>query len=113
MKNLVIQHTEGSDPPKFQVIRPNPFLASDSVAVTPPNKFPVEGRPNSNLLQELQWYLEEFLDYPFHPATDHASQSRNQKPYQEHAWNETNYSKTNPTPKPVRTFINTSATKPP
>jgi len=32
----------------------------------------VEGHPNSPLMRELRWYLEQFLDYPFHPETDHA-----------------------------------------
>jgi tetratricopeptide (TPR) repeat protein len=32
----------------------------------------VTGRSNSNLLSELRWYQEDFLDYPFHPETDHA-----------------------------------------
>jgi hypothetical protein len=37
-----------------------------------PHGFSVEGRPNSDLLRELQWYLETFLDYPFPPEIDHA-----------------------------------------
>ncbi len=32
----------------------------------------MEGRPNSNLMEELRWYLEKFLEYPFPPETDHA-----------------------------------------
>ena len=32
----------------------------------------MEGRPNSDLMRELRWYLEEFLDYPFPPETDRA-----------------------------------------
>ena len=38
----------------------------------PARCFPVENRPNSDLMSELQWYLESFLDYPFPPETEHA-----------------------------------------
>ena len=38
-----------------------------------PFGFPVEGRPDSDLMHELQWYLEKFLEYPFSPETDHAA----------------------------------------
>ena len=41
----------------------------DAVTVPSPYEFPVEGQPNSNLMLELRWYLEDFLDYPFHPET--------------------------------------------
>jgi len=41
----------------------------DAVTVPSPYEFPVEGQPNSNLMRELRWYLEDFLDYPFHPET--------------------------------------------
>lgn len=34
--------------------------------------FEVDGRPESNLLPELRWYLEHFLEYPFSPETEHA-----------------------------------------
>ena len=37
-----------------------------------PVGFPVQGRPNSDLMAELRWYLEIFLDHPFHPFTDRA-----------------------------------------
>jgi hypothetical protein len=42
------------------------------VKLPSPHGFPVKGRPNSDLLRELQWYLETFLDYPFPPEIDHA-----------------------------------------
>jgi hypothetical protein len=45
---------------------------TERVSPPSPHGFPVEGRPNSDLLRELQWYLETFLDYPFPPETDHA-----------------------------------------
>src|SRR5947209_533106 len=34
--------------------------------------YPVEGRPDSDLMRELRGYLESFLNYPFPPETDHA-----------------------------------------
>jgi hypothetical protein len=40
--------------------------------VVSPIGFPVEGRPDSDLIRELRWYLESFLGYPFPPETEHA-----------------------------------------
>jgi tetratricopeptide (TPR) repeat protein len=69
---LRIAHLPGSNPIAFQIVR-----LSDGKTTTPsspvsPVGFPVEGRPNSDLLRELRWYLETFLEYPFPPVTDHA-----------------------------------------
>ena len=71
MHTLVLRHVADSDPPRFQVTRPG-GRATSALAVVPPTGFPVEGRPGSDLLKELQWYLETFLDYPFSPETEHA-----------------------------------------
>jgi hypothetical protein len=68
--NLVIQQVPGAA--EFQVTRTHPFKTSKPVTVPSPYNYPVEGRPNSNLMVELQWYLEKFLDYPFSPETNHA-----------------------------------------
>ena len=66
---LIIRHN--SETSTFQVVRlrdakttPNP------VEIPAPGVFAVEGRPNSSLSMELRWYLERFLDFPFHPDTD-------------------------------------------
>jgi len=32
----------------------------------------VEAQPDTNLMRELRWYLERFLDYPFDPELAHA-----------------------------------------
>src|ERR1035441_8854973 len=68
--NLVIQQVPGEA--EFQVTRTHPFKTSKPVTIPSPYTYPVEGRPNSNLMVELQWYLEKFLEYPFPPETDHA-----------------------------------------
>jgi hypothetical protein len=70
---LRIAHVPDSDPTAFQVVRVADGKTTP-VPVSPPSPvgFPVAGRPNSDLLQELQWYLETFLDYPFPPEIDHA-----------------------------------------
>lgn len=68
---LIVRHLPSTDPVSFQVAR-HDGQVSQPVAVPSPFEFPVEGRPASNLMQELQWYLETFLDYPFPPDTDHA-----------------------------------------
>lgn len=72
--NLVIQQVSppGVSVAQFQVTRADPFRQSKPVEISSPYKWPVEGRPDSNLMAELQWYLERFLGYPFPPETDHA-----------------------------------------
>ena len=55
----------------FQVIDPAGKQVGD-VDLPAPESQMVEDLPQSNLLRELAWYLEEFLDYPFEPVTDRA-----------------------------------------
>ena len=69
---LVIRHIPDSDPASFQVVRLRDGKTAEPASPASPHGFPVEGRPNSDLVNELQWYLETFLDYPFPPETDHA-----------------------------------------
>lgn len=71
-QTLTIKHVAGSDPAPFLVVRQRDSKTSQPISVVSPVGFPVEGRPNSDLLRELQWYLETFLDYPFSPETEHA-----------------------------------------
>ena len=71
MHTLIIQHLPSTDPPQFQVVRGD-HKTSEPVLVAAPLGFPVTGRPESDLVREMQWYLEEFLDYPFPPNTDRA-----------------------------------------
>ncbi len=74
MNTLIISHIPESDPPQFQVdrIAREDHKSSEPARVVSPFGFPVEGRPDSDLMQELRWYLEDFLEYPFPPNTDHA-----------------------------------------
>ena len=69
---LAIEHVEGSSPATFKLTRLEEGKSLSPVAIGSPYEFPAEGRPNSLLMRELRWYLEQFLDYPFHPETDHA-----------------------------------------
>lgn len=71
-KTLAIRHIPGSEPPQFQVVRLSDGKSTHPATLPSPFGFPVEGRPNSDLMRELQWYLETFLDYPFPPEIDHA-----------------------------------------
>ena len=71
LHTLVIRHMPDSDPPEFQVAREDQ-KTSEPAQVVSPFGFPVEGRPKSGLMRELRWYLEDFLEYPFPPNTDHA-----------------------------------------
>ena len=72
METLVIRHLDGSSPPQFQVVRLPDGKTTEAVEVPSPFGSPMEGRPQSNLMAELRWYLERFLDYPFPPETDRA-----------------------------------------
>jgi CHAT domain/Tetratricopeptide repeat/NACHT domain len=68
--SLVIRHIGQNN---FSVIRLRDGKSSDSVELTAPDAITVQGRPNSNLLRDLRWYLEQFLGYPFEPNTELAS----------------------------------------
>ena len=70
--SLVIRHLPGTNPPSFQIVRLTDGKSSQPSSPLPPFGFPVESRPDSDLMRELQWYLEAFLDYPFPPDTDRA-----------------------------------------
>ncbi|NQS97895.1 MAG: tetratricopeptide repeat protein [candidate division Zixibacteria bacterium] len=68
---LIIRHIPDSEAAKFQVEGPG-GKAAKPVELQQPFGFPVKGRPESGLMRELQWYLEEFLSYPYPPNTDRA-----------------------------------------
>ena len=55
---------------RFAVTRLDDGKSSSPVQLVPPDTVTVDGRPDSHLLQDLRWYLERFLDYPFEPHTD-------------------------------------------
>ena len=67
MQHLTIRRTEEG---QFQALSGDRF--TDSIEVASPHGFAVAGRPDSDLVRELRWYLEEFLDYPFDPNLDRA-----------------------------------------
>jgi hypothetical protein len=71
MQALFITHVESTDPAQFQVERTGGRRSAPTVVPSPVG-FPVEGRPGSDLLRELRWYLESFLEYPFSPEVEHA-----------------------------------------
>jgi tetratricopeptide (TPR) repeat protein len=54
---------------RFSVTRARDNKAADPVTVPSPVGFPVEGQSVHDLMQELRWYLESFLRYPFPPET--------------------------------------------
>ncbi|WP_433971413.1 tetratricopeptide repeat protein [Tunturiibacter lichenicola] len=69
---MTIKHDDGSSPPTFTLIRLPDGRSALPVVIPSPYDFPVEGQPNSDLMRELRWYLEKFLNYPFDPETVHA-----------------------------------------
>jgi tetratricopeptide (TPR) repeat protein len=75
VSTLTIRHVVGSNPPAFQVVHQD-GRAAGPFEIESPTDRQVEGRPTSNLLGELRWYLETFLDYPFPPETEHVERVR-------------------------------------
>ena len=71
MPTVVIRHIPKSDPPQFQVVCASTNRASQPYTVPTPFGYPVQYRPDG-LMAELQWYLEKFLNYPYHPETERA-----------------------------------------
>ena len=69
---LSIEHMGESAPATFKLTRLSDGKSLMPVAISSPYQFPVENQLNSNLMRELRWCLEHFLDYPFHPETLHA-----------------------------------------
>lgn len=68
--NLVVRHIKTEEEFTFQVENPSNMKTGVPAVIAAPDQLIVEGRQNSNLLQDLRWYLENFLDYPFSPNTD-------------------------------------------
>ena len=69
---LIVRHLPKSEPSAFQLARLSDGKTTEPVEVPSPFLFPVDGRSGSNLMHEMRWYLEDFLDYPFPPETDRA-----------------------------------------
>jgi tetratricopeptide (TPR) repeat protein len=67
---LQILHCPEQGPHSFRLWRGEGL--SPIVRLPSPFDQPVSGLPDSNLMRELRWYLEEFLDYPFPPETGRA-----------------------------------------
>ncbi|MEZ6129191.1 MAG: tetratricopeptide repeat protein [Planctomycetaceae bacterium] len=76
MSRLVVRHVDDSYPPSFRIVRLSDGKDVGPVEVPSPVGFPVEGMPNSDLMKELRWYLEVYLDYPFPPFTNRAERIR-------------------------------------
>ncbi|MCP4109649.1 MAG: tetratricopeptide repeat protein [Desulfobacteraceae bacterium] len=73
---LIIRHVS-SGPDTFEVMRLKDGKRTPKPAeIRAPDLLKVEGRPNSSLSTDLRWYLENFLDYPFHPDTEIAERVR-------------------------------------
>jgi hypothetical protein len=73
---LRIAHVPDSNPPRFRVLRASDLKEAEAVELTPPVEVSVEGR-EEGLPRQLQWYLEEFLSYPFSPRTEQAERVLN------------------------------------
>ncbi len=70
-KTLDIRHQPGEGGATFTIARLSDGKAGPPQSLPSPWEFPVEGC-HDPLMKELRWYLEEFLDYPFPPRTEHA-----------------------------------------
>lgn len=59
------KHADGQQY-SFRVECQNNGRCGDETTMTAPDGFHLEDYPESNFSQDLHWYLEEYLDYPFH-----------------------------------------------
>ncbi len=66
---LEIRHSPEHGPHAFRVVGSPDEQQGPVVEIASPFTHPVAGLPESNLMRELRWYLEDFLDYPFPPET--------------------------------------------
>jgi tetratricopeptide (TPR) repeat protein len=74
MTSLIITHISANGAlPRFEVVRRRDNKRAPAVEVASPYCFPVKDRPNDNLMSQLAWYLERFLEYPFSPRTEQAA----------------------------------------
>jgi CHAT domain-containing protein/NB-ARC domain-containing protein len=65
---LTIRHQgENNGQVQFVVTRLSDGKTSEPVSLTAPDKITLPNRGNSHLANDLRWYLERFLDYPFEP----------------------------------------------
>lgn len=69
---LAIRHLESTSPPAFELTQLSDGKSAAPIAIASPYEASVKGRADSNLMTELRWYLECFLDYPFPPESVHA-----------------------------------------
>ena len=63
---LIVRHLANLQPHQFEVQRLGDGLRTNPVQVASPREGEID------LLAELRWYLEDFLDYPYPPETDRA-----------------------------------------
>ena len=69
---LIVRHLPDTEPASFQIVRLRDGKVAEPVSPPSPFGYPVKGRSGTDLMRELQWYLESFLEYPFPPETDRA-----------------------------------------
>jgi hypothetical protein len=73
MAGLIITHLPGVLTHRFEVVRQRDHRRAPAVEVISPYSFPVKDRPDDNFMSQLAWYLEHFLEYPFPPRTNQAT----------------------------------------
>ncbi len=69
---LVLRHVSDSAPARFMVVRLSDGKSTEPLSVPSPVGYSVAGRPRSDLLTELKWYLEKYIEFPFAPQVEHA-----------------------------------------
>ena len=77
MAPITVQHVAGSTNTFKLFIDFETADAETCFTIPSPYEFAVESREGPNLMGELRWYLEHFLDYPLPPQTDRANQVMN------------------------------------
>ncbi|MBF0416605.1 MAG: CHAT domain-containing protein, partial [Magnetococcales bacterium] len=63
---------KGAQGERFVVERGSDGRRAEEAVLAGPESLTVPGRPTSDLRQDLRWYLEKFLEYPFSPYSEAA-----------------------------------------
>ena len=66
MHTLMIKHLRDLE---FDLVRLSDTKSAPTATLVSPYGFPIEGRPHTELMADLRWYLEKFLVNPFDPDT--------------------------------------------
>ena len=72
MADLIITHVPDGAALRFEVMRQRDSKRAGPFELASPYNSSVKDCPDDNLMSQLGWYLDHFLEYPFPPRTEQA-----------------------------------------